>query len=127
MSIPRSVLFALLSLGFLAVSAYAQNADASELEKLLGELPGPVTILPPKDFDRLYQEARDFLKKGKYHEAKASMTRAYEAFERLEVKNKAKHIGFLRRLSNVSIQLQENDKTIEYATEVAVHALKHND
>ena len=45
----------------------------------------------------------------------------------MEVKDKAKHIGFLRRLSNVSIQLQENDKTIEYATEVAVHALTDND
>jgi len=55
------------------------------------------------------------------------MTRAYAAFERLEVKDKVKHVRFLRRLSNVSIQLQENDKTIEYATEVAVHALTDND
>jgi tetratricopeptide (TPR) repeat protein len=77
--------------------------------------------------DTLCQEAVDFYDKGKYHEAKASMTRAYAAFERLEVKDKAKRVGYLRVLSNISDKLQENDKTIEYATEVANHALTDDD
>ena len=106
MNTTRSVLFALLSLGFLAVSANAQNAE---------------------DIDRLAQEAADFYVKGKYREARASMTRAYAAFERLEVKDKTKRVEYLRVLANISNALQENDKTIEYATEVAIHALTDND
>ncbi|MBC8347133.1 MAG: hypothetical protein H8E24_00740, partial [Verrucomicrobia bacterium] len=47
-----------------------------------------VEELSPEGIDRLYQEAADFYAKGKYHEAKASMTRAYAAFERLAVKDK---------------------------------------
>ena len=105
MRIPRSVLFALLSLGFLA------GCGGDETEGI----------------DRLHQEALDFYDKGKYREAKASMTRAYAAFERLEVKDKAKRVGYLRFLANISFQLQENDKTIEYATEVSVHALTDDD
>jgi hypothetical protein len=100
MNTTRSVLFALLSLGFLA------GCGGDETE----------------DINRLYQEAGDFYGKGKYREAKANMTRAYAAFERLEVKDKAKRVSYLRLLCNISDQLQENDKTIEYATEVAIHA-----
>ena len=83
--------------------------------------------LSQEDIDRLEKEALDFYGKGKYREAKASMTRAYAAFERLEVKDKAKRVSYLRRLSNISDALQENDKTIEYATEVAIHALTDDD
>jgi tetratricopeptide (TPR) repeat protein len=105
MSTTRSVLFALLSLGFLA----GCGGDGTE------------------DIDRLHQEAEDFYDKGKYREAKASMTRAYAAFERLDLKDKAKCVEYLRALCNISIELQENDKTIEYATEVAIHALTDDD
>ena len=69
----------------------------------------------------------DFYDKGKYREAKASMTRVYAAFERLEVKDKTKRVNYLRFLANISYELQENDKTIEYATEVAIHALTDDD
>jgi tetratricopeptide (TPR) repeat protein len=129
MNTTRSVLFALLSLGFLAVSANAQNANATELEKLkvaTARLKAELATRP-EGIDRLYQEAGDFFRKGKYREAKASMTRAYAAFERLEVKDKAKRVSYLRFLCNISFQLQENDKTIEYATEVAIHALTYDD
>ena len=105
MNTTRSVLFALLSLGFLA------GCGGDETE----------------DIDPLYQEAADLCLKGKYREAKASLTRAYAAFERLEVKDKAERVLFLRLLCNISIELQENDKTIEYATEVATHALTDDD
>jgi tetratricopeptide (TPR) repeat protein len=118
----RSVLFALLSLGFLAVSANAQNANATEVEKLKAEL-----ATSPEGIDRLYEEAGDFYLKGKYREAKARMTRAYASFQRLEVNDKAKKVAYLRRLSVISYHLQENDKTIEYATEVAIHALTDDD
>jgi tetratricopeptide (TPR) repeat protein len=77
--------------------------------------------------DTLYQEAEAFYDKGKYREAKASMTPVYAAFERLEVKDKAKGVSYLRLLSDISNVLQENDKAIEYATEVAIHALTDDD
>jgi tetratricopeptide (TPR) repeat protein len=105
MNTTRSVLFALLSLGFLA------GCGDDETE----------------DINRLHEEAADLYVKGKYREAKASMTRGYAAFERLEVKDKAKRVEYLRVLSNISNKLQENDKTIEYATEVAIHALTDDD
>jgi tetratricopeptide (TPR) repeat protein len=105
MNTTRSVLFALLSLGFLA------GCGGDETE----------------DINRLHEEAADLYVKGKYREAKASMTRGYAAFERLEVKDKAKRVEYLRVLSNISNKLQENDKTIEYATEVAIHALTDDD
>jgi tetratricopeptide (TPR) repeat protein len=129
MNTTRSVLLALLSLGFLVVSANAQNANATEVEKLKAEIARLKAELAtrPEDIDRLREEAGDFFRKGKYREAKASMTRAYAAFERLEVKDKAKRVGHLRFLANISNKLQENDKTIEYATEVAIHALTDDD
>jgi tetratricopeptide (TPR) repeat protein len=105
MNTTRSDLFALLSLGFLAGCGDDET----------------------KDIDPLYQEAADLCLKGKYREAKASLTRAYAAFERLEVKDKAERVLFLRLLCNISIELQENDKTIEYATAVAIHALTNDD
>jgi tetratricopeptide (TPR) repeat protein len=77
--------------------------------------------------DILFQEATDLNAKGKYREAKDFMLRAYSAFERLEVKDKAKRVDYLRGLCNISHALQENDKAIEYATEVAIHALTDDD
>jgi predicted nuclease with TOPRIM domain len=129
MNTTRSVLFALLSLGFLAASANAQNADVNEVEKLKAEIARLKAELAtrPEDIDRLREEAGDFYGKGKYRKAKASMTRAYAAFERLEVKDKTKRVSYLQYLSNISNKLEENDKTIEYATEVAIHALTDDD
>ena len=105
MNTPRSVLFALLSLGFLA------GCGGDETE----------------DIDRLEKEAREFYDKGKYREAKAIMTSAYAAFERLEVKEKAKRVSYLRLLCNISNALQESEKAIDYATEVAILALTDDD
>jgi hypothetical protein len=125
MSIPRSVLFALLSLGILSVSCFEKHTKDRQGGRERGHRAELATR--PENIDRLYQEAGDFYRKGKYREAKASMTRAYAAFERLEVKDKAKKVEYLRRLSVISLQLQENDKTIEYATEVSIHALTDGD
>ena len=80
MNTTRSVLFALLSLGFLSVFANAQNADVNEVEKrkaeLRAELKAQLVVLTSTS---LFLEAKEFYGAGKYREAKVSMTHAYAA------------------------------------------------
>ena len=72
----------------------------------------------------LYDQAGALFEEGKYHEAKAKAIRAYAAFEKLERKDTVSltRVHHLRRLCVISDELQENDKTIEYAIEVMSHA-----
>ena len=118
----------LLSMITLAVgSVTAQTGDKAEIERLRAELArlkaeNALPKIRPEDIEKLVSEADALYEQGKYREAKAKMLRAYAAFERLPVKDKATRVGYLRVLCNISDQLQENDKTIEYATEVSIHA-----
>jgi tetratricopeptide (TPR) repeat protein len=77
--------------------------------------------------EQLYKEAFALHEKGKYREAKVKMQRAYVAFRRLPVKENATRIRYLRTLCNISAGLQENDKAIEYAKEIAIHAMTDDD
>ena len=85
------------------------------------------SIYGPRSVDTLYQVARDCYGKGKYREAEYSMTRAYANFERLEIKDKAKRLSCLRFLSLIYLRLQEDEKMMQYAFEIAIHALTDDD
>jgi len=55
------------------------------------------------------------------------MVRVYAAFERLPVKDGAARVRYLRILCNISYELQELDKAIEYAFELSIHAVDATD
>jgi tetratricopeptide (TPR) repeat protein len=89
--------------------------------------PDPVQALTAEQIEEFVSEAEALYDEGKYREAKAKMVQAYADFERLPTKDKATRVRYLRYLSNISNALQENDQTIAYATEVAIHAVNDDD
>ena len=81
----------------------------------------------PGDIEKLYAEAIDLFEEGEYREAKYRMNRAYGAFEYLDGKDNVKRVLYLRLLAKLSNSLEENQKTIKYATDVAVFATEDED
>jgi tetratricopeptide (TPR) repeat protein len=83
--------------------------------------------LSVEEIKRLCDEAGALEDKGKYTEAKVKILQAYKAFEILHEKDKKIRVQILIGLCNISKGLQENDKTIEYANEIAIHATRDAD
>ena len=120
-------LFALLV--FASVGTLSAQTRDQEIERLKAENARLKALLAtrPEDVETLLKEAGALYDQGKYREAKAKATQAYAAFERLPVKDNATRVRYLRLLGILSNYLRENDKTIEYATEVAIYAASDSD
>ena len=103
---------------------------ARELEHAAAA-PEPAVVVPNKltadEIEELYSQAGAFFEEGKYREAKEKMTQAYVAFGLLKEQDSYDRVRYLRRLCKISNKLQENDQTIAYAIEVAIHAVKDAD
>ena len=83
--------------------------------------------LSSEEVERLYSQATEFYRKGKYPQAKAVMTQAYAAFEQLPQKEEANRVNFLRELCKTSFQLREDEKATEYANQILTHAKADED
>ena len=106
-----------------ALDPEAVEEAKKEIERREREL----ASVAPGDIEKLYAEATDLFEEGEYREAKYRMNRAYGAFEYLGEKNNLKRVLYLRLLAKLSNSLKENQKTIEYATDVAVFATEDED
>ena len=71
----------------------------------------------------MYDEAEALYEEGKYREAKEKMILAYADLGSSD----KDRVQYLRLLANISLQLQENDKTIEYGADILAHASNDDD
>ena len=111
------------------VEEATDEIEAKELELAVKVQEAPVVAesLTADEIEKLASEAGTLYEAGKYREARNKMVRAYASFGLLKEQDAATHVRYLRVLSNIWYLLQENDQTIQYATEVAIHAVDDDD
>ena len=103
------------------------EAKERELAVKVQEAPVVAERLTADEIEKLYDEADALHKAGRHLGAKPKMVRAYASFGLLKEQDATTRVRYLRLLCSISNQLQENEQTITYATEVSIHAVDDDD
>jgi len=91
------------------------------------EWKGELATLVPDDVERFRTEAHELYEMGNYNAARGKMQRAYAAYKRFGDGGKTTRVDYLRFFAELANVLEENDKTIKHATDVAIYAVTDED